>query len=151
MTGEEAREYFEHHMRFYCVTGVCREAEEMAAEEFKKEPCKDAISRQAAIGAINRLSIHNFAYEEVKTGWIVRDDAVDELRQLPPVTPKQRTCDDVLDKIRAEIEERKKNSGGEPNRELAFNVCLRIIDKYRVDEPVDDPVVKPVDESEEQA
>ena len=38
---------------------------------------------------------------------------------------------DVLDKIRAEIEERKLNSGGEPNRELAFNVCLQIIDKYR--------------------
>ena len=37
---------------------------------------------------------------------------------------------DALDKIRAEIEERKLNSGGEPNRELAFNVCLQIIDKY---------------------
>lgn len=36
----------------------------------------------------------------------------------------------VLDKVRAEIEERKLNSGGEPNRELAFNVCLQIIDKY---------------------
>ena len=36
----------------------------------------------------------------------------------------------VLDKIRAEIEQRKKNSGGEPNRNLAFNVCLQIIDKY---------------------
>ena len=40
---------------------------------------------------------------------------------------------DTLDKIRAEIEERKLNSGGEPNRELAFNVCLQIIDKYRAE------------------
>jgi len=48
---------------------------------------EDCISRQAAIDAINRLSIHDFAYE-VKTGWIVRDDAVDELRRLPPVTPQ---------------------------------------------------------------
>ena len=40
---------------------------------------------------------------------------------------------DVLDKIRAEIEERKLNSGGEPNRELAFNVCLKIIDKYKAE------------------
>lgn len=39
----------------------------------------------------------------------------------------------VLDKIRAEIEERKLNSGGEPNRELAFNVCLQIIDRYTKD------------------
>ena len=37
----------------------------------------------------------------------------------------------VLDKIRAEIEQRKKNSGGEPNRDLAFNVCLQIIDRYK--------------------
>lgn len=40
---------------------------------------------------------------------------------------------EVLGKIRAEIEERMRNSGGEPNRELAFNVCLQIIDKYRKD------------------
>ena len=40
---------------------------------------------------------------------------------------------DTLNKIRAEIEERKLNSGGEPNRELAFNVCLQIIDKYRAE------------------
>ena len=39
-------------------------------------------------------------------------------------------ANEVLDKIRAEIEERKLYSGGEPNRELAFNVCLQIIDKY---------------------
>jgi hypothetical protein len=39
----------------------------------------------------------------------------------------------VLDKIRAEIEERKKNSGGEPNRDIAFNVCLQIIDRYTKD------------------
>ena len=44
---------------------------------------------------------------------------------------KSMESDDVLDKIRAEIEKRKLNSGGEPNRELAFNVCLQIIDKYK--------------------
>ena len=38
---------------------------------------------------------------------------------------------DTLDKIRADIEQRKQKSGGEPNRELAFNVCLQIIDHYR--------------------
>jgi hypothetical protein len=47
---------------------------------------------------------------------------------------KYRDCTDcVLDKIKAEIEERKLNSGGEPNRELAFNVCLKIIDKYKAE------------------
>lgn len=44
---------------------------------------------------------------------------------------KKRIDADVLDRIRAEIEKRKLNSDGEPNRELAFNVCLQIIDKYK--------------------
>ena len=38
-----------------------------------------------------------------------------------------------LDKIRAEILERMRNSGGEPNRDIAFNVCLQIIDKYKAE------------------
>ena len=42
--------------------------------------------------------------------------------------------EDVLDKIRVEIEQRKLNSSGEPNRELAFNVCLQIIDKHMAKE-----------------
>lgn len=40
---------------------------------------------------------------------------------------------EVLDKIRAEIKQRKKNSGGDPSRDLAFNVCLQIIDKYKAE------------------
>ena len=36
----------------------------------------------------------------------------------------------VLEDIKAEIEERKCNSGYEPNRQFAFNLCLRILDKY---------------------
>ena len=51
-----------------------------------------------------------------------------ELKENPIVIERA-----VLDKIRAEIEVRKKNSGGEPNRELAFNVCLQIIDKYKAE------------------
>ena len=37
---------------------------------------------------------------------------------------------DLLEGIKAEIKERKLKSGGEPNRELAFNVCLKIIDRH---------------------
>lgn len=69
--------------------------------------------------------------EIIESGWLISDlekcpaidaceDAITALKQYP-----------VLDKVMAEIEERKLNSGGEPNRELAFNVCLQIIDKYR--------------------
>ena len=46
---------------------------------------------------------------------------------------RRLSTDEVLDKIRAEIAERMRNSGGEPNRELAFNVCLQIIDKYKAE------------------
>ena len=66
-----------------------------------------------------------------------------ELKQLREQKPKSEWEHDheilkaysdgasaVLDNVRAEIEERKLNSGGEPNRELAFNVCLQIIDNY---------------------
>ena len=66
-------------------SGFSEEQIDTIEQAFRQEPCKNAISRQAAIDAINRLSIHNFAYE-VKTGWIVRGDAVYELRQLPSVT-----------------------------------------------------------------
>lgn len=70
-------------------SGFSEEQIDTIEQAFKDEFCEDAISRQAAIDAINRLSIHNFAYE-VKTGWIVRGDAVYELRQLPSVTCSEK-------------------------------------------------------------
>ena len=53
-----------------------------------------------------------------------------EQRYEKALDDMEKRYKDMLDKIRTEIEERKLNSGGEPNRELAFNVCLKIIDKY---------------------
>jgi len=37
MTGEEAIAYFKRHIDLYCVTGICREAEEMAIKALEKE------------------------------------------------------------------------------------------------------------------
>lgn len=54
------------------------------------------------------------------------------------VDMQKKEVSEVLDKIRAEIEERKKNSGGEPNRDIAFNVCLQIIDRYKAESEVSD-------------
>lgn len=88
MTREEAKSILRNAA--WLGTDEERELIEKAVELLCGEPSGDAISRQAAIDAINRLSIHHFAYEVIKTGWIVRYDAVDELRQLPSVTPKQR-------------------------------------------------------------
>lgn len=38
---------------------------------------------------------------------------------------------DILETLKRDITDRKRNSGGEPNRELAFDVCLKLIEKYR--------------------
>ena len=38
MTNEEAIAYFKRHIDLYCVTGICREAEEMAIQALEQEP-----------------------------------------------------------------------------------------------------------------
>ena len=38
---------------------------------------------------------------------------------------------DILETLKRDISDRKRNSGGEPNRDLAFDVCLKLIEKYR--------------------
>lgn len=85
------------------------------------ELSEDAISRQAALKLF-------FVDDTEYTG----SEICNMIHELPSVN-LQEPKTDVLDKIRAEIEERKKNSGGEPNRDIAFNVCLRIIDKYKAE------------------
>ena len=55
MTREEAKAYFKRHIDLYCVTGICREAEEMAIQALEQEPCEDAISRQAVEDKLLKL------------------------------------------------------------------------------------------------
>ena len=38
---------------------------------------------------------------------------------------------DILETLKRDITDRKRNSGGEPNRDLAFDVSLKLIEKYR--------------------
>lgn len=38
MTRKEAARYFKRHIDLYCVTGICREAEEMAIKALEQEP-----------------------------------------------------------------------------------------------------------------
>ena len=49
MTIDEAKAYFKRHIDLYCVTGICREAEEMAIQALEQEPSGDLISRQAVL------------------------------------------------------------------------------------------------------
>ena len=98
---------------------------------------EDTISRKAVIDTLENM---DRALDEDRTV----ENYKDLLRECYKVLPSKSEWDHdheilkaysdgasaVLDEVRAEIEERKLNSGGEPNRELAFNVCLQIIDKY---------------------
>ena len=75
---------------------------------------KDLISREYLLS----LASAEGAYEYVSAEEIAKAPTV-------PAIPVS-----VIEEIKAEIEERKLKSGGEPNRELAFNVCLKIIDHH---------------------
>ena len=37
MSNEEAKAYFKRHIDLYCVTGICRDAEEMAIKALEKQ------------------------------------------------------------------------------------------------------------------
>ena len=45
MTREESATYFKRHIELYCVTGICREAEEMAIKALQNEPLTDIEQR----------------------------------------------------------------------------------------------------------
>ena len=89
MTREEAKAYFKRHIDLYCVTGICREAEEMAIQALEQEPCEDAISRAKAMTEI----MMNTNIREHLDGnlYIKVADAVQILRDLPSVKPQERT------------------------------------------------------------
>lgn len=89
MTREEAKAYFKRHIDLYCVTGICREAEEMAIQALEQEPCEDAISRAKAMTEI----MMNTNIREHLDGnlYIKVADAVQILRDLPSVKPQEKT------------------------------------------------------------
>ena len=49
MTREHAIAYFKRHIDLYCVTGICREAEEMAIQALKQTqwiPCSERLPEE---------------------------------------------------------------------------------------------------------
>ena len=85
MTREEAIAYFKRHIELYCVEGISRESEKMAIKALEQEPCEDCISREQAIKATygfeRYTGIDEAPYEYAES----------ILRDLPPVTPQQKT------------------------------------------------------------
>ncbi len=118
-----------------------KEALRVAIEALEQEPCEDAISRREVIKKftynhkgkrIPDYDCDNFpAQISIKT-------VKEMLRELPSVTSQPKT--DMLDKIRAEIEQyidkEKLRFGGQFDSGL--NLALKIIDKYKTESEVQD-------------
>ena len=100
----------------------------------KYEPCEDAVSREDAIVALDyQIEISSDdGFEKYKPEIkqilnTIYDVQKKQIQALPSVTPK----DDVLEKIRAEIEERRDKATDAEYWGLMD--ALRIIDKYKAE------------------
>lgn len=90
MTEYEAVEYFKRHIELYCVTGICRDAEEIAIKALEQELCGDAISRQATVERLCKVA--EFMNEKrnglgspyVMAALFIQDNK----DEFPPVTPQ---------------------------------------------------------------
>jgi hypothetical protein len=67
-----------------------KEALCIAIEELKAEPCKDAISREAALEAI-LTRVPDFCGSDECGNLIYRNETASYIRNLPSVTPKLKT------------------------------------------------------------
>jgi len=139
MTREEFDEILEQTNAVICN----REWYERAIKALEQEPCEDCISRKAIIETLNNMdryiadeltlcdSNNKFPQNEV----FIVDDVYEKIEELPSVTPKPKT--DVLDKIKAEIEEQVLESlsdgGDDWFAAEKVNECLEIIDKYKAE------------------
>lgn len=85
ITREEAVKYFERHIDLYCVTGICREAEEVAIEALKQEPCEDCISRQGVAEVLLK-------YAHSTEGKAFAEFLVSQINALPSVVRENRTA-----------------------------------------------------------
>ena len=94
MTREEAIEIldrFAHHSHSEVVEyprKVAIEAFDMAIEALKAEPCENAVSRAAVL---NTLDAMDKALDEDRTIEHYKGLLKECYKELPPVTPKQRT------------------------------------------------------------
>jgi len=62
-----------------------------AIAALKAEPCEDAVSRQAVLDALRTCFDTDSVYDVINgIDYIDYDEAVNEVLDLPPVTPKQK-------------------------------------------------------------
>lgn len=71
---------------------------DIAESEDKEEPCEDAISRQASIEAVMDLCKYYTPTKSVNHPHM--DFVIETLRDLPPVTPQQKTGHWIIGKYK---------------------------------------------------
>lgn len=83
MTNEEAKDY----IREWCPY----DRQEEIIKALEQEPCEDTVSRQAVLDALRTCFDTYCVYDENNgTDYIDYDEAIDEVLDLPSVTPKQK-------------------------------------------------------------
>jgi len=68
MTKEETIAYFKRHIELYCVTGICREAEEMAIEALAQTrwiPCSERLPEEDGQYLITVKYVHVDGYDDI--------------------------------------------------------------------------------------
>jgi len=99
-----------------------------AIEALKREPSTDAISREAVIDEFDKWVDSREKYYEHPV------EFARSLISLPPVTPERPNVNDVLDKIRAEIEQLHHHPILDfINNDKVVDMALEIIDKYKTE------------------
>lgn len=111
MTNEEARYHLECRKDFATHAQVV--ALDKAIDLLRRETCEDCISRKAVL---KLFVTHD------------RKSLYEAIEDMPSVQPKKEPKTDVLDKIRAEIIELRKDY---QEYGWAYDDVLEIIDKYR--------------------
>ena len=109
----------------------------------EQEPCEDAISRPAVLDAMYELCDIGETLNENPWRDNPHIDAIaDAINNLPPVNPQPKTGHwEVLDKIRAEIEEYKSRqltlaigvNDLEEGKQIALEYILAILNKYKAE------------------
>lgn len=101
---------------------------DMAIKALEKEPCEDAISRQAVINltkGCNNALVEPRIFDSHNSGTIFKH----YITELPPVNPQSKT--DVLDKVRAEIDKIYEREGHSFDCLNALDDLKEFIDKYK--------------------
>ena len=117
----------------------------MGCEYKEQEPCEDAVSRKDALGALEyELEItSDSGFEKYKPEIkqilnTIYDIQKKRIQALPSVTPTPK--EDVLDKIREEIEKERVlcARGFERYYNEAIDDALSVIDRYKADKGVEE-------------